>query len=139
MRGANLSRACRGERRGNPETRQTDIFVDKRHALSYYKKMEENVFYDFSPEKNSKLKEERGISFEEVIAAIDEGYLLDVIEHYNKDKFPNQKVYIVEIDCYVYLVPFVRNEDEIFLKTIFPSRKLTKLYKHCIEGKTDDN
>ena len=85
-------------------------------------------YFEFSPEKNMMLKEERGISFEEIIAAIQEGHLLDVIEHHNKSKFGHQKIYVVDIDSYVYLVPFVKSENGIFLKTIFPSRKLTKQY-----------
>ncbi len=84
--------------------------------------------FEWNTEKNKKLKEERSICFEDVITAIHEGKLLDIIEHSNKDKYPNQKVYIVEFNEYVYLVPFVRNEDKIFLKTIYPDRKMTKKY-----------
>jgi hypothetical protein len=85
--------------------------------------------YDFSPEKNQQLINERNISFEEVIAAIDVGKLLDVLHHPNIEKYPGQKIYVVDIDDYVYLIPFVKQKDgTIFLKTIFPSRKLTKQY-----------
>lgn len=84
--------------------------------------------YNFNIQKNSELKENRGISFEEIIAAINDGYLLDIMEHPNKSKYAQQKIYVIDIDCYVYLVPFVENNNEIFLKTIFPSRKLTKQY-----------
>lgn len=87
-----------------------------------------NFTFDYSPEKNACLKETRGISFEEVELAIVEGRVLDVIEHPNKNKYPNQKIYVVSIDDYVYLVPFVRNGDVAFLKTIFPSRKFTAMY-----------
>jgi len=82
----------------------------------------------YSPEKNAQLKETRGISFEEIEFAINEGKILDVIEHPNKGKYPNQKIYIVNINDYIYLVPFVRQGNTVFLKTIFPSRKLTKKY-----------
>ena len=90
--------------------------------------MKEDWFYTFNPEKNKVLKCERGISFEEIISAIQSDSLLDIIEHSNQNKYPNQKVYIVNVNDYVYLVPFVEKEGSIFLKTIFPSRKLTKRY-----------
>lgn len=87
------------------------------------------MIYDFSAQKNALLIEERGISFEEIILAISEGGLLDIIEHPNPDSYPTQKVYVVEIENYVYLVPFVENKDgTLFLKTVFPSRKFTKKY-----------
>lgn len=85
--------------------------------------------YSFSAEKNYWLIKERGIGFEEIIVALNDGRLLDVLEHPDKSKYPNQRVYIVNITGYVYVVPFVmQNENGVFLKTIFPSRKLTKLY-----------
>lgn len=85
-------------------------------------------YFDFNVEKNTFLKKERGISFEEVVLAIQDGRLLDIIEHPNKKKYENQKIYVVDIDQYVYMVPFVEAEKGVFLKTIFPSRKLTKIY-----------
>ena len=84
--------------------------------------------YDYSEAKNTLLKIQRNIGFEEVIVAIAEGKLLDVIFHPNKKKYKNQKVFIVEIAHYAYLVPFVENEKAIFLKTIIPSRQATKKY-----------
>lgn len=85
--------------------------------------------FDFSVEKNQQLIKERGISFEEVIAAIWGGALLDIIPHPNPLKYPNQEIYVLNINNYAYLVPFVRkNENTIFLKTIYPHRKLTALY-----------
>lgn len=84
--------------------------------------------FDFSPEKNTALKRERGISFEEIIVLIHEGYLLDVVEHPNKEKYPHQMMYVIDVRGYVFLVPFVREETRIFLKTIYPSRKATKDY-----------
>lgn len=86
------------------------------------------IEYEYDTEKNIKLKEERGISFEEVIYYINNGCLLDVIKHPNKEKYANQYFYVVDIDSYVYLIPFVREGGRIFLKTIFPSRKHTKKY-----------
>ena len=70
------------------------------------------------------------ISFEDVILSIENGYLLDDIEHPNKDKYQNQNIFIilVQIKNYVYLVPYVEEEDYIFLKTIIPSRQMNKKY-----------
>ncbi len=85
--------------------------------------------YDFSPEKNQALIREREVSFEDVIAAISDGGLLDLIDHPNASRYPHQKIYIVAIEGYAYLVPFVREDEEtVFLKTIIPSRKMTKKY-----------
>ncbi len=88
----------------------------------------EEIVYEFNAEKNNALKEQRGISFEEIIYYISNGHLLDTIQHHNKDKYAGQKFYVVDVDGYVYLVPFVRQNDKVFLKTIFPSRKHTKQY-----------
>jgi len=90
--------------------------------------MRENVLYNFDREKNKWLLKERQVSFEEVISLLDTVGPLDVIKHHNQKDYPNQKIYVVEIDEYIYLVPFVRKGNEIFLKTIFPNRKLTKKY-----------
>ncbi|MCL4431877.1 MAG: toxin [Epsilonproteobacteria bacterium] len=83
----------------------------------------------YGKEKNELLKESRGIGFEEIIAAIDAGKVLDVYDHPDQENYPGQKIYIVEALDYIYLVPFVRNEEGIFLKTIIPSRKAKKIYK----------
>ncbi len=89
----------------------------------------EKPHFEFSADKNQQLIKERHISFEDVIAALDNNKLLDTIEHYNKTKYPNQEIYIIDINGYVYLVPFVRKDKHtVFLKTIVPSRKLTKKY-----------
>lgn len=84
--------------------------------------------HNWNNTKNLSLIEERGVSFEDVIVAIDTGGLLDVLAHPNQDKYLGQSVYFVRIDEYVYMVPYVEAEDEIFLKTIIPSRKATKKY-----------
>lgn len=85
--------------------------------------------YTFSPEKNFKLINERNISFEEIIAAIEDNQILDILEHHNKEKYDDQKIYVISIKEYVYLVPFiVTAEGNIFLKTIIPSRKAKKKY-----------
>ena len=82
----------------------------------------------WNPEKNRKLIEERNISFESVVFSLQSGGLLDDIVHPNTEKYPNQRVFVVSIDDYVYLVPYVETEEEIFLKTAIPSRKATKQY-----------
>ncbi len=75
------------------------------------------------------------ISFEEVIEAINEGRLLAKVKHSNQNKYPNQWMFVVNIQDYVYLVPFVEDEEKIFLKTIFPSRKATTKY---LKGGSND-
>ena len=79
-------------------------------------------------EKNIELIENRKISFERVISHIEKYGYLDIISHPNVSKYPNQKMFIINIENYAYLVPFVESETEIFLKTIIPSRKATKKY-----------
>jgi len=86
----------------------------------------DNPTYKFSPEKNLKLLEERGIGFEDIIAILDSRGPKAVIDHPNQDKYPGQKIYIIEIDGYAYLIPFIRQSDTVILKTIFRSRKVTK-------------
>lgn len=78
--------------------------------------------------KNAWLKRERGISFENVVVAIAVGDLLDTTDHPNRTKYPNQRMYVVKIHDYAYLVPFVESEHEIALKTIIPSRRATQTY-----------
>jgi len=84
--------------------------------------------FNWNSEKNNWLKEERGISFEEVVHWIGQGYLLDVVKNPSSN-FPDQLVLIVNVRDYAYLVPIVENKQEIFMKTIIPSRKATKKYK----------
>jgi putative transposon-encoded protein len=84
--------------------------------------------YDWNSEKNEKLKKEREISFEEIVVAIENGNAIDVILHPNPEKYPGQSVYVVNLNGYVFLIPFVEDESTIFLKTVIPSRKATKQY-----------
>jgi uncharacterized DUF497 family protein len=77
-------------------------------------------------EKSLSLKAERGVSFEEVLSAISQGGLLSVMDHPNRAKYRHQKIFVVRIQDYVYLVPYVESEKEIFLKSIMPSRKATR-------------
>ena len=78
--------------------------------------------------KNEKLKRERGISFEQAIDAIFSEGLINIFDHPNKQKYAHQKVFIVEMFEYAYIVPSVEDEEKIFLKTVIPSRKYTKKY-----------
>ncbi|MBW1676865.1 MAG: BrnT family toxin [Deltaproteobacteria bacterium] len=85
-------------------------------------------YYRWNHEKNLKLKAERGISFEQAVMHIERGDVLDVVQHSNREKYPNQQILVVEIDNYAYLVPFVEDDKGKFLKTIIPSRKATRDY-----------
>ncbi|PZO44157.1 MAG: toxin [Pseudanabaena frigida] len=78
--------------------------------------------------KNDLLKVERGISFEEVVAAIESENFLDILAHPNQKQYPNQYLFVIRIKGYVWLVPFVREGNQCFLKTAFPSRKANKNY-----------
>ncbi len=84
--------------------------------------------FAWNSEKNELLKKERGVSFEEVVLNIQLGFEVDVFEHPNQDRYPDQRISVVLIEGYAYLIPYVEDDDEIFLKTIIPSRKATKLY-----------
>lgn len=83
---------------------------------------------NWNAEKNQELMETRGVSFEDVVFYLQQGALLDDLEHSNPEKYSNQRIFVLEIDEYVYLVPYVEDRNEIFLKTIIPSRKATKQY-----------
>ena len=88
------------------------------------------VSFDWSTEKNQRLIEQRGVSFESVISALEQGGLLDVLDHPNQDRYPGQMIYVVESDRHIHLAPFVTPADDTrFLKTIIPSRKATKAYR----------
>ena len=79
-------------------------------------------------EKNERLLATRGIGFEEVINAIFEGKTITVLRHQNVKRYPNQCLFVINIDDYAYVVPFVEDKEKVFLKTIYPSRKHTKFY-----------
>ena len=86
--------------------------------------------FDWSTEKNQRLIEQRGISFESAVSSIEQGGLLDILEHPNQDRYPGQLIYVVESDETIHLVPVVTRADGTrFLKTITPSRKATKAYR----------
>ena len=84
--------------------------------------------YRWPTTKNEKLLAERGLTFEQLVVAIESGGLLDVVNHPNPRKYPRQLVFVVEVEGYVYLVPFVEEDEYYFLKTVIPSRKATRLY-----------
>lgn len=88
------------------------------------------VTFNWDDDKNRRLKRTRGVSFEEMVLCIHEGRIVTVLEHPNKTRYPNQRLYLLEHKDYIYVVPFVENKTakEIVLKTIYPSRQYTKRY-----------
>jgi len=84
--------------------------------------------YDWSDEKNEWLRRERGVTFEDIVFHLAHGGLLETIEHPNKHQYPGQRIFIVNTEGYACLVPFVESDEMIFLKTVIPSRKMTKRY-----------
>ena len=84
--------------------------------------------FKWNTEKNEKLEKERGITFEEIVEIIGSGAKVIEVDHPNKSKYPNQRILIVDVSGYAYMVPFVKKDSEYFLKTIIPSRKATKKY-----------
>jgi uncharacterized DUF497 family protein len=85
-------------------------------------------YYDWNDDKNELLKKLRGVSFEQVVLAIDTGDLVDRVKHPNPEKYPNQRVFLVKIEDYIYSVPYVEDDEKLFLKTIIPNSKATKKY-----------
>ena len=94
--------------------------------------------FRWSPEKNEALRAERGISFENIVVAVESGGLLDILAHPNQAKYPKQRVLVVACDNYAYLVPFVEEEDYFFLKTAIPSRKATREYLNQGEANAEN-
>ena len=84
--------------------------------------------FRWSSGKNQQLGAQRSIHFEAVVVAIETGGLLDVLAHPNPEQYPSQRILVVEVNQYVYLVPYVEDDDYLFLKTIIPSRKATRDY-----------
>jgi uncharacterized DUF497 family protein len=85
-------------------------------------------YFDWNDDKNEVLKKTRGVSFEQVELAIALGDLIDRIKHPNSAKYPNQQVFLVKVDEYIYAVPYVEDGEKIFLKTIIPNSRATKRY-----------
>ena len=86
------------------------------------------MFFDWNLKKNERLKAEREISFEDIVYSIQHDGLLNILEHPKKNRFPHQRIFIVNVNDYAFIVPFVEEEGITFLKTIIPSRKMTKKY-----------
>ncbi len=89
-----------------------------------------HVLVEWNEEKNEQLKKERGVCFEDVENIVTSGQYLDILPHKNPEKYPNQRIFVIKLEDYIYYVPFVhdKEEGEIFLKTIVPSRKLKAKY-----------
>jgi uncharacterized DUF497 family protein len=85
--------------------------------------------YNWNADKNQLLLKERGISFERIVFEISIGNELAVLEHPNQDKYPGQRISMVQVDDDVYAVPFIETETEIFLKTIIPSLKAKRQFR----------
>jgi hypothetical protein len=94
--------------------------------------------FRWSAEKNQALAIERGISFEVIVVAIESGGLRDILAHPNQARYPGQRILVVSVDGYAYLVPFVEEEGYFFLKTIIPSRKATRQYSSRGESDAED-
>ena len=85
-------------------------------------------YFDWDRTKNEKLKADREVSFEDIVNGIDNGKLIITLDHPNQKRYPGQRMYIVNINGYAYVVPFIEDKEKKFLKTIFPSRKMTEKY-----------
>jgi len=85
-------------------------------------------YYDWNDDKNELLKKLRGVSFEQVVLAIISDDLIDRVKHPNPEKYPDQRVFLVKIEDYIYSVPYVEDDEKMFLKTIIPNSKATKKY-----------
>ncbi len=84
--------------------------------------------FEWNDDKNRWLRRVRGVTFEDIVYHIAHGDLLDVLEHPNPDRYPAQWIFVVKVQGYAYIVPFVEDDSIIFLKTVIPSRKMAKLY-----------
>ena len=93
--------------------------------------------FEWDATKNEWLKKERGISFEQIIFHLSQGDLWKVADHPNPEEYPRQKIYFVIVENYIYWVPHVKEKDQIFLKTIIPSRKATRDYEREVEVKNE--
>ena len=93
-------------------------------------------YFSWDSTKNRALRAPRGISFEEIVYHIERGDVPDILENPNQQRYAGQRVFVVNVQGYAYLVPFVESDAEVFLKTIIPSRKATKKYLKA-EGAND--
>ena len=109
------------------------LLVDNKHTIGYICIMK---LFDWNLGKNEELKARRKISFEDIVFSISRDGLLDILEHPDQQRYPDQRIFIVNVDDYAYIVPFIEDEKAIFLKTIIPSRKMTRKY---LGGKRREN
>src|SRR3989338_1536452 len=93
------------------------VSIDIRYTKIYYNNMQ---YFEWDPVKNLKIKKERGVTFEDVIIALENGKILEILNHPNINKYPNQKIFVLDIRGYAYYVPYVEDRGRTFLKTIFP-------------------
>lgn len=93
--------------------------------------------FEWKEDKNQQLQYERGLSFEQIQTAIEQGKFIDIIPH-PKVEYTHQQLLVIDIEGYVVLVPYVEDEKKIFLKTAFKSRKATKEYLEYMRGETND-
>lgn len=95
----------------------------------------QDYLINFNEEKNQLLKVARKVSFDEVVNALEEGRLIAHLEHFKKKKYPNQYLLLIEVVGYIYVVPYIKDDKnkELYLKTVYPSRKLTKIYRRLNE------
>ena len=94
--------------------------------------------FEWNPEKNKKLKKERNISFEIIIFHLSQGDVWKIADHPDQEKYTGQRIYFVIVEDYIYLVPHIIDQNYIFLKTIIPSRKATKMYKKETEAQNEN-
>ena len=94
--------------------------------------------YEWDPQKNERLKAERGISFEKILFHLARGDVWKIADHPDQENYSGQKIYFVVVEEYIYLVPHIVEKDYIFLKTIIPSRKAMKAYRKEQECKTHE-
>jgi len=85
--------------------------------------------YEWNPEKNKWLKQKRNISFEQIVFHLSQGDVWKIADHPDQKNYPGQKIFFIVVESYIYLVPHVIEKEYIFLKTIIPNRKATKIYK----------
>ncbi len=122
--------------RGAAETGERRVESDqnaKRHTLCYTVLLK---YFTWDREKNEKLRAQRGVSFDEIVLHIERGDVLDILEHPKPERYEGQRIFVVQLEDYVYLVPFVEEKEQVVLKTIIPSRKATK--KYLRRGTEDD-
>jgi len=93
--------------------------------------------YEWDPDKNEWLKKERNISFERVLFHLSRGDVWKIADHPDQTYYPRQKIYFIIIENYIYAVPYIVEKDHIFLKTIIPTRKATKMYLEEQETKNE--